>query len=493
MRLRTLMFLLVAVLVGLMAAPVLAQDELPDLGGQTISVAVENAYLPFNFIDEATGEPAGWDYDAVGEICARLNCVPDYQQVAWEGLLVGVANGEFDVAADGITITEERDQVVDFSIGYISVDQVLLARIDEDRFSNAEEFAANEDLRIATQVGTTNFLTAVELVGEDRVQAFDQFGLAIEALISGDADAVMIDDIAGQGYVGVNADEVVSIGDPIVSDELGFAFPEGSELTAAFNAALESMMADGTLDEINATWFPPGDAMAADLPDLAGRVVTVAIENLYPPFQFIDEESGEAVGWEYDTLNEICARLNCELEYTQVSFEAQLAAIANAEFDLAANGFTITEEREQVVDFTVGYLGVDEVLLGRVGEERYTSVEEFVANDELIVGTQVGGTNFLTGIELVGEDRVQAYDQFGIAIEALVVGDVDAVIISSTAGQGYIGENDELLTVIGGSITSDELGFALQDGSDLLAAFNAALESMIADGTLADISATWFD
>src|SRR5690606_37311624 len=68
-------------------------------------------------------------------------------------------------------------------------------------------------------------------------------------------DAVLIDDTAGQGYVGANRDRFRTTGDVLVSQELGFAFAEGSELVAPFNAALESMKADGTLAEINAKWF----------------------------------------------------------------------------------------------------------------------------------------------------------------------------------------------------------------------------------------------
>ena len=60
------------------------EGALPDLGGRTVTVAVENAYLPFNYIDSETSEPAGWDYDAWTTICERLNCVPDYQEAAWE-------------------------------------------------------------------------------------------------------------------------------------------------------------------------------------------------------------------------------------------------------------------------------------------------------------------------------------------------------------------------------------------------------------------------
>lgn len=229
--------------------------ELPDLGGQTITVAVENAYPPFNYIDDATGEAIGWDYDAVNEICSRINCTPEFVEVAWDGMIIAVSEGQYDMAADGITITEERDEQVDFSQGYVSVEQKLLVRADEDRFANVDEFGAGDYL-IATQLGTTNFDTAVEAFGEDRVQGFEQFGFAVQAVLSGDADAVIIDDTAGQGYIGENADQLKLIEGSLSSDELGFIFPNGSELVAAFDAALASMEEDGTLAEINGTWWP---------------------------------------------------------------------------------------------------------------------------------------------------------------------------------------------------------------------------------------------
>src|SRR5687768_163895 len=67
-----------------------AAGELPNLGGRTVTVAVENLYLPFNYIDPATGEGAGWDYDALTEICNRLNCVPEFQATGWEGMIIAV-------------------------------------------------------------------------------------------------------------------------------------------------------------------------------------------------------------------------------------------------------------------------------------------------------------------------------------------------------------------------------------------------------------------
>ncbi len=92
-------------------------------------------------------------------------------------------------------------------------------------------------------------------MGEDRIVAYDQFGTAVQALINGDVDAVMIDNVAGQGYVGVNADSLKLTGDAVESEELGFIFSKGSALVVPIDATLQSMKDDGKLDELFAQWF----------------------------------------------------------------------------------------------------------------------------------------------------------------------------------------------------------------------------------------------
>jgi polar amino acid transport system substrate-binding protein len=487
--LRLLMLVVVVLMLALSAVNVIAQDELPDLGGATVTVAVENAYPPFNYLNDS-GEAVGWDYDVLTEICARINCVPEFVQASWEGMIVAVGNGEFDVAADGITITEERDEIVDFSEGYAQIIQRLMTRLGEDRFATVDDFVAG-DYVIGVQLATTNFVTAEELVGEERIVGYSDFGSAVQALIAGDVDAVIIDDVAGQGYVGENDDQVILMNEAITSDqELGFVFPPDSELTAAFNAALASMVADGTLNAINATWALGPYSGAGLLPDLGGQTITVAVENAYPPFNMMND-AGEAVGWDYDTVTEICARLNCTPEFVQASWEGLIVAVGNGEFDMAADGITITEERAEIVDYSIGYAQIIQRLMTRVGEDRFASAEEFAAGD-FTIGVQLATTNYVTAQDLVGEDRIVGYADFGSAVQALIAGDVDAVIIDDVAGQGYVGENAEDVVLMEEAVKSDEeLGFIFAKDSALVEPFNAALRSMITDGTLDEINAAW--
>ena len=238
---------------------------LPDLEGINVTVGVENAYIPFNFIPvceeddtDCVPGPQGWDYDAWEAICELLNCVPEFIEAAWPAVIDQVAADEIDTAADGISITDDRKEVVDFSDPYMTVTQKFIVQLDDDRYATAQDLIDDTDATIATQVGTTNFELAVELVGEDRIQAFDQFALAIQALIAGDVDAVIIDDAAGLGYIGENAESIKTIDTPLQSDPLGFIFPLGSELVDPVNQAIAELADNGTLEELGVKYFGPG-------------------------------------------------------------------------------------------------------------------------------------------------------------------------------------------------------------------------------------------
>ncbi len=486
---RVFMFILV-LLLALPFSAVMAQDELPDLEGRVVTIAVENAYMPFNVIDEETGEAVGWDYDTLGMICELLNCVPEYIETSWEGMIVAVSNGEYDMAADGITITEERAKIVDYSMGYIDLSQKMMVRVGEDRFTTVEDFVAG-DFIIGVQVATTNFEAASGLVSENRIVAYGEFGFAVQALISGDVDAVVIDDVAGQGYTGLNADAIKLLPEELTKEQLGFIYPQGSDLVEPINAALASMMADGSLQAINDKWF--GDDAEADmmLADLGGRTVVVAVDNAYIPFSFIDSESGEAMGWDYDVLDEICARLNCVTEWVEAAWDGLIIAVSRGEYDVSAGGITITDERKEVVAFSDGYMSTIQRLMVRLGEDRFSNAAEFAVGDYTI-GVQVATTNYIAAQELVGEDRIAGYDSFGFAVQALISGDVDGVVMDDVAGQGYVGVNSEAIKLLDDELVSDELGFIYAQDSELVEPFNAALDSMREDGTLGAINAKWF-
>jgi len=234
--------------------------RLPDLAGRTVVAVTGNDYTPLNFVDPVTGKAVGWEYDAVNEICRRLNCAVDWQVTAWDTMIAAVREGQFDVGMDGITITEERGQQVDFSDPYMVSQQFMLVRADEERFTTPAEFAADEKLLIGSQTGTTNFYVAVYdvLDGDEanpRIKLFENFGAAVQALIAGDVDLVLMDAASSRGYIGANPDKLKLVGDPLGTEEFGFIFTPGSDLVAPFDAAIQTMQKDGFLEHLNTHWF----------------------------------------------------------------------------------------------------------------------------------------------------------------------------------------------------------------------------------------------
>lgn len=235
-------------------------DELPDLQGREIVVVTENAYPPLQFVDPKTGEAKGWEYDAMNELAERLNFELIIENSSWDAMIPAVSEGQYDIGMTGITIRDDRKEAVDFSDPYMRSEMFMLVRADETRFSTAEEFAAIDDGLIGAQVGTTPFYTAVYEVldGNEqnpRIILFETFGASVQALRTGDVDLILTDGTAGNGYVSANPDVFKLVGDAMGSEDFGFIFPKGSELTGAINAGIASLREDGTLDTLNKRWF----------------------------------------------------------------------------------------------------------------------------------------------------------------------------------------------------------------------------------------------
>jgi len=238
----------------------LADGHLPDLAGREIVVVTENAYPPLQFVDPATGEPIGWEYDAMGIIAARLNASLTYENISWDAMIAAVSEGQFDIGMTGITIRADRAEVVDFSDSYMTSQMRMLVRAGEDRFTDPASFAADDDLLIGSQAGTTPFYVSVyEVLDGDeanpRIVLFETFGAAVQALLVEDVDMVLTDSTGGEGYVNADPEALQLIGEPLGTEEFGFIFPQGSDLVGPINAAIASMAEDGTLAALNRRWF----------------------------------------------------------------------------------------------------------------------------------------------------------------------------------------------------------------------------------------------
>lgn len=251
---------LTTALLGLtLLAPAAFAADLPDLGGKEIVIVTENAYPPLQFLDK-DGAAVGWEYDALTEIAKRLNITVKYENISWDAMIPAVSEGQFDMGMTGITIKDDRKEKVDFSDSYMTSEMVMLVRGDEARFTDAASFAANPELLMAAQPGTTPFYVGVYNVldGDEanpRIKLLETFGATVEALKAGDVDLILTDGTAGNGYVDASNGGLKIIGEKLGTEDFGFIFPKGSDLVAPMNAAIAALKADGTIEALNKKWF----------------------------------------------------------------------------------------------------------------------------------------------------------------------------------------------------------------------------------------------
>lgn len=238
-------------------------------------------------------------------------------------------------------------------------------------------------------------------------------------------------------------------------------------------------------------------ATAQALPDLGGQTIVVVTENAYPPLQFVEPSTGEAIGWEYDAMAEIASRLNITVEYQNISWDAMIPAVSDGQYDMGMTGITIRDDRKEKVDFSDAYMLSEMLMLVAGDEERFSDAAGFAADPALLMAAQPGTTPFYVGVYdvLDGDEanpRIKLFETFGATVQALRAGDVDMVLSDSTAANGYVEASNGGLKIIGEPLGSEEFGFIFPQGSELVAPFNAAIASMRADGTLDTLNTKWF-
>ena len=217
-----------------------------DLEGRVLRIGSDTTYPPMETVDEATGEIVGFDVDVVNAICERINCTAEFVTTAWDGIFAALAQGEFDMVVSGVSITEERDKIVDFSEPYLVVNQAILMQAETEGITLDD--LKQPGNKLASQTGTTNAQLAEDLVGRENVSLFDTFAGAVLALQNGDVQGVIIDGTSAAAYEQEFAGELIVGIKGLNADPLGLVFQEGDDLVDAFNEGLAAIKEDGTLD-----------------------------------------------------------------------------------------------------------------------------------------------------------------------------------------------------------------------------------------------------
>lgn len=216
--------------------------------------------------------------------------------------------------------------------------------------------------------------------------------------------------------------------------------------------------------------------------------LTMSTNASFPPYEMVADD-GSFEGIDIEVAGAIAEKLGLELQVDDMGFDAALQAAQTGKSDMVMAGVTVTEERQAVMDFSNSYANGVQVVI--VKEDSPIQTVDDLANANMI-GCQMGTTGYIYCSDTpenggFGEDHVTPYDDGAAAVQALMNGQIDAVVIDNMPAQEYVAANPGL-KILDGEFTNEDYAIGVAKGNTaLLDAINGALEELTNDGTIQSI------
>ncbi|WP_374231361.1 transporter substrate-binding domain-containing protein [Frigoribacterium faeni] len=227
-------------------------DDIQESG--ELVIGTEGTYQPFTYHEGGSGALTGYDVDVATAVAEKLDLTPKFEETQFDALLAGLDAGRFDIVANQISITDEREASFDFSTPYtVSRGAVITAADNTDITS-----LADLEGKTTAQSQSSNFYTTAKDAGAD-VQVVEGWAQSVALLEQGRIDATVNDELTFLDYVKTNPDKAAAIKIAATTDDVSnsaLVTTKGSDdLVAAIDDALAELKADGTLAEISDQYF----------------------------------------------------------------------------------------------------------------------------------------------------------------------------------------------------------------------------------------------
>ena len=221
-----------------------AATELTTVEAGKLTMATNAAFPPYEMTTDA-GEFEGIDIETAQAIADKLGLELQIDDMDFDAALLSVQQGKADIVMAGVTVTDERKAVMDFSDSYATGIQSIIVPNDSD-IASPDDLAGKT---IGTQRGTTCYIYCSDDFGDENVVAYDDGLTAVQALNNGQVDAVVIDNAPAKEFVAANPGLKV-LDTSYAEEDYAIGMAKGSALEDAVNKALEELKADGTLQAI---------------------------------------------------------------------------------------------------------------------------------------------------------------------------------------------------------------------------------------------------
>ena len=253
----------------------------------------------------------------------------------------------------------------------------------------------------------------------------------------------------------------------------------GSSNTAKTTTAATE--APATTAEATAAETTAAETAAAELKTIESGKLIMSTNAAFPPYEMVADD-GSFEGIDVEVAGAIAEKLGLELVVDDMDFDAALLAVQQNKSDIVMAGVTVTEDRQLVMNFSDSYATGVQVVIVKEGSD--VTLDNL---GEKMIGTQRGTTGYIYTSDDYGDDHVTAYDNGASAVQALLNGQVDCVVIDSAPAEAFVASNAGLTILDTEYVTENYAIGVNKDNTALLDAINQALAELTADGTIQSI------
>lgn len=230
------------------------KNELPGWKTDAILlVGTDATYPPFEMVNTETGQPEGFDIDIINEICRINGWTSEFIVTPFDGIISGLKGNKYDCVISAMTITEQRQAIVDFSESYYLAGQVIAVSPDDTIILSVDDLRGK---KVGVQLGTTGEKMAKSLSGL-LVFSFDNIGAAFIDMENGQIDAILNDWPTTNEYIRLKG-TAKTVGEILSEEYYGIALKKGdAELLGKIDSAITILKENGKYDKIYEKWFNP--------------------------------------------------------------------------------------------------------------------------------------------------------------------------------------------------------------------------------------------
>lgn len=332
----------------------------------TLRIAINSSQKPFAYVKN--GKYAGFDVEMLILFAQEYGYQLDIDDASFGGILTGIDQGTYDIAASGVTITEERKESVDYSDVYHTDDLVLV--INSTSAQSSRSLADFNDATLGVIDGSIYAGYSRELFPDAEVDSYSTFTDLLQCVKQGKIDGFLLD-LPNFNALKRTEPELSYITIPGHSVQIGYAVGKdatGTTVRTQMNQFLQELEANGTAAALWDKWCDDTEPTEPPvIPDLSGNetVLSVAVDLSRKPFVYM--LNSQYAGYEIEVLYQFCEKYGYGIEFTSAQWTSGVAGLRSengeGKYDMLACGIYITEERKESVDFTDPYLTADVVMV----------------------------------------------------------------------------------------------------------------------------------